>query len=70
MVCEIAHFAYNGATMFTLIHRQLSALKLKSSPICSCTYYDEIHNSPCTSSTPLSHFYRGDADLSANVEPA
>jgi len=33
MVCEIAHFGYNGATVCILIHRQLSASKWKSSPI-------------------------------------
>jgi len=38
MVCEITHFGYYGATVWALIHRQLSAPMRKTSPIHSCTY--------------------------------
>jgi len=34
------------------------------------TAYDQNHKGPSTSSTSLSCIYRGDADLSANVELA
>ena len=66
MVCEIAHFGYNGATVCILIHRQRSAWK---QPIHSCTY-DQNHKRSSALSTSLSHFYRGDANLSASVELA
>jgi len=36
MVCDIAHFGYNGATVCTLIHRQLSAPMRKPSSIHCC----------------------------------
>jgi len=60
MVCEIAHFEYNGATVWIVIHRQLSAPIRKSFPILSC-HYDQIHNS--TSSTSLAYIYRGTETL-------
>jgi len=66
MACEIAHFSYNGATVCILTHWQLSAPIRKSSSIHSCAYNQ---NDKSASSTSLSHFYRGDADLSATVEP-
>jgi len=45
MVCEIAQFGYNSATVGILIYRQLSAPILKSSSTNSCTY-DQNHNEP------------------------
>jgi len=67
MVLEIAHFGYNGVTVCILIHQQLSAPTRKSSPIHSCNN----HKSPSsTSLMSLSNSYRGDADLTASVEPA
>jgi len=69
MVCEIAHFGYNGATVCIPIHPQFSAPMRKSPPIHFCTY-DQNHRSLSPFSRSLSHFYRGDADLSESVEPA
>jgi len=66
MVCEIAHFVYSGATGGTLIHRQLSRPMRKPSPIHSCTYDQKYET--FTSSRLLSHFYRGDTDLSASID--
>ena len=47
MVCEIAHFGYNSATVCILIHRQLSAPIWKSSPNNFYTY----NQNPCSPST-------------------
>jgi len=62
MVWEIAHFGCNGATVCILINRQLSALMRKSSPIHSCTYDQNHITSLSTSSSLLSHRYRGAPD--------
>jgi len=70
MVCEIAHFGYNRAKVCIMIHRQFSVPIRKSSYIHSSTNDDQNHKNPSTSSTLLSHFYRGGADLSPSVEPA
>jgi len=66
MGCEIAHIGCNGVTVYTLIHRQIFTYMRKSFFIHS---HDQNHKSPPTSSTSLSHFHRGDADLSASVGP-
>jgi len=70
MVCKIAHFWYNGATVSTvtstLIHPQLSVPIRKPSSIHFCTY-DQNHKSLSTSSTSSSQFYRRDADLSTQA---
>jgi len=42
MVCEIAHFGYNGATVCILIYQQLSAPVRESSAIHSCTFKTRI----------------------------
>ena len=44
MVCKIAQFGYDAATVCILIHRQLSAPMRKSSSIHSCPY-DQNHSS-------------------------
>jgi len=47
-VCEIAHFGQNSATVWILIHRQLSEPIQKLSPIHSCSY-NQNHYSASTS---------------------
>jgi len=68
MVCEIALFRYNGATVCIMIDEEFFAPIRKSSPIHFCAY-DQNHKSASTSSTFLSHFYR-DTDLPASIETA
>jgi len=69
MVCEVAHFGYNGAIVCILIHRRLSAPIRKSSPLHFYTY-EHNHISFSTSSMSSSHFDRGHADLFASVKRA
>ena len=67
VVCDIANFGYNGATVYILIGNFLHPCG-KSSSILSC-FMTRIIIAPSSSSKLLSHFYRRDADLSASIEP-